>query len=127
MTLRGPDQRATAPGPRPAPRRQTLLRSTQGLVGLWLLVLPTVLPGPPRLIDVKDLVGGTVLLAVAIAAARSASARRLEAPACLGVGIALIVASAALSPGSGPEAAARQWNEVVVGVLLVCLWAARSR
>ena len=103
------------------------LRVAQGAVALWLLVSAVVLEGPHLLVTLKDVLAGGVLLSVTIAAAARSAARRLESATCLVLGALLIVASVLLEFGAGPEAVTRQWNEVVVGVLLVCLGAARAR
>lgn len=103
------------------------LRSLQAVAALWLIVSPFVLTGPQPLVAVKDVVLGALLLVMTIAARADHRVRRLEGPACLVLGLVLIGASIALEFGSGNAAAARQWNEVVVGVLFVYLSASRVR
>ena len=103
------------------------LRAVEALLGLWLLVAPLVLVGPNPLVAVKDVVVGGLLLSLAVAAAAATQVRRHEGAVCVVLGAVLIAASVLVEFGPGPEAVARQWNEVVVGVLLVCLGAARTR
>ena len=109
------------------PVRVDALRVVQGLVALWLLLSVVVLDGASALVAGKDLLTGGVLLAVTVAAAAGGAARRVENGVCLVLGVLLIAGSVVLDFGPGPEAVAAQWNEVVVGVLLVCLSAARVR
>lgn len=99
----------------------------QVATALWLLASPFALPGSSLLVDAKDLAAGTVLLVVSIGACVDREVRGVEGRVCLALGLLLVVASVALEFGSGTTAAARQWNEVVVGVLLVCLSTARVR
>jgi uncharacterized membrane protein len=91
--------------------------------------VPAVLPGPNPLVAAKDvLVGGLLLtVTVTVAAAASSAVRRIESAVCAVLGEVLIVASVLLEFGPAKQAPARQWSEVVVGVLLVCLAAARAR
>lgn len=104
------------------------LRVVQGILALWLLAVPVVLPGPNPLVAAKDVVVGGLLLTVTVAAAASGStARRIESATCFVLGALLILASVLLEFGPAAAAATRQWSQVVVGVLLVCLGAARSR
>lgn len=105
----------------------TVVRVLQGMLALWLLVAPVVLQGPSWPVAVKDVLVGGLLLTLTLAAAAGSGARRYEGSACLGLGAVLIVASVLLEFGSGAETVVHQWNEVVVGVLLVCLGAARAR
>jgi uncharacterized membrane protein len=104
-----------------------VLRAVQAVLGLWLLVAPLVLDGPNPLVAVKDVVVGGLLLTLTVAAASARSVRRYEGAVCVVLGAVLIAASVLVEFGPGPAAVARQWNEVVVGVLLVCLGAARTR
>lgn len=106
---------------------EVALRGGQAVLALWLLVSPVLLQGPNALVAVKDVLAGGLLLTLTVAAASARRVRRFEAAVCVVIGAALIVASVLLEFGPGPEAAARQWSEVVVGVLLVCLGAARTR
>jgi hypothetical protein len=104
------------------------LRVVQAVLALWLLAVPVVLPGPNPLVAAKDVVVGGLLLTVTVAAAASGStARRIESATCLVLGALLILASVLLEFGPATAAPARQWSEVVVGVLLVCVGAARAR
>lgn len=102
-------------------------RVLQGVLALWLLAVPVVLPGPNQLVTVKDVVVGGVLLTLTLAAAAGPSVRKVENTVVVVLGTLLIVASVLLEFGPATEAAARQWSEVVVGVLLLCLAAARTR
>lgn len=130
-TRNGPERRPLpAAGPRGQARRagrDSLLTGLQVVVGVWLLVSPAVLAGPSALVAAKDAVAGVVLLATTLAAALAPSHRSAEGRVCVVLGVLLIVAALSLEFGSGSYAAARQWNEVVVGVLLVCLGSARAR
>ena len=113
---------------RPVLRRgEGLLRSIQAAAALWLIASPFVLTGPLVIVAVKDVAVGLTLLVVTAAASRYAVIRRAENASCLGLGLVLIAASIILEFGSGSAAAARQWNEVAVGVLLVYLSAAHVR
>lgn len=113
---------------RPAsPTVRAWLTAVQVATALWLLASPFALPGSSLLVDAKDLAAGTVLLVVSIGACVDREVRGVEGRVCLALGLLLVVASVALEFGSGTTAAARQWNEVVVGVLLVCLSTARVR
>ena len=103
------------------------LRAAQAVLALWLLAVPVVLPGPNPYVAGKDVLVGGVLLTVTVAAAAGSAVRRVESAVCAVSGAVLIVASVLLEFGPATEAAARQWSEVVVGVLLVCLAAARAR
>ncbi len=103
------------------------LRAVQGALALWLLASPVLLAGTQLLMDLKDTMVGGILLTVTVAAAASAAVRRFEHLIYAALGGFLIIASVVLEFGPGPEAATRQWNQVVVGVLLVCLGAARAR
>jgi hypothetical protein len=103
------------------------LRAVQGALALWLLTSPVLLAGASLLVDLKDIAAGGLLLTVTVAAAASATVRRFEHLVYASLGGFLIIASVLLEFGSGPLAATRQWNQVVVGVLLVCLGAARAR
>lgn len=105
----------------------TSLTAVQLAVGFWLIVSPFVLTGPNLLVGVKDLVAGTLLLVVSIGACLDRRVRAVEGPVCLVLGVLLISASIALEFGSGSTAAARQWNEVVVGVVLIYVSTARVR
>ena len=118
-----------APRPRADTARllDTGARVVQGLLAVWLLVAPLVLPGPNAAVAVKDVLVGGVLLTVTVAAAAGSALRRLESTVLMVLGAVLIVGSVLLEFGPATEATTRQWNEVVVGVLLVCLGAARSR
>lgn len=107
--------------------RVDVLRLVQGLLALWLLLSVAVLDGTNPLVAVKDILVGGLLLALTVAAAAEGRARRAESRVCMLLGVLLIAGSVLLEFGPGPEAVARQWNEVVVGVLLVCLGAARVR
>lgn len=122
------DRRAVS-SPRTGSRRRVdvALRAVQAVLALWLLVSPVLLAGPSLLVGLKDSLTGGVLLAVTVAAAVSPAVRRVEHLVCAALGGLLIVASVLLEFGTGVEAAARQWNQVVVGVLLVCLGAVRAR
>lgn len=104
-----------------------VLRAVQGVLALWLLATPVVFEGARAVVAVKDVLAGGLLLTLTVAAASTRSVRRFESAVCVALGAALITASVLLSFGPGPEAAVRQWNEVVTGVLLVCLGAARTR
>ena len=104
-----------------------VLRWLQGAAALWLIASPFLLKGPLVVVAVKDVAVGVVLLGVTVAASRYGVIRRAENVACLVLGLVLIAASIVLEFGSGTAAAARQWNEVAVGVLLVYLSAARVR
>ena len=117
------------PRPRPEPARHVDagLRVVQAVLALWLLAAPVVLPGPNPLVAAKDVLVGGVLLTVTVGAAASRPVRRVESAVCAVGGAVLIIASVLLEFGPASEAPARQWNEVVVGVLLVCLAAARTR
>ena len=106
--------------------RRRVLRVVQGLAGVWLLAMTALLDSPSLVVEVKDALAGSVIVAMTLAATASSRARRWEAPLCLAVGATLIVAAALLGFGTGVEAAARQWSQVVVGVLLVGLWSART-
>ena len=108
-------------------RVDTIVRLLQGALALWLLVSPVVIDGPSSLVAVKDVLVGGLLLTLTLAAAAGSGVRRYESTACMVLGGVLIAASVLLEFGSGPEAVVRQWNEVVVGVLLVCLGAVRAR
>ncbi len=103
-----------------------LLRPLQLAVAVWLLISPFVLAGPNALVAAKDVAVGTVLLLVTVAAAVDPRARRIEGRICVVLGVLLIAASVLLEFGSGNASAARQWNEVAIGVLLVYLAAARA-
>lgn len=102
-------------------------RVATGVLAVWLLVAPAVLPGPNAFVAAKDVLVGGVLLTITIAAAAGGAARRIESAASVVLGALLIVASVLLEFGPASAAAARQWSQVVVGVLLVCLGAARAR
>lgn len=103
-------------------------RWIQAAVGLWLLVsIPVFDTTQEPVLVIKDSVAGAALLAVSLAAAVTARARALEPLVCLAAGLLLIVGAALLEFGSGAHAPERQWNEVLVGVLLVCLWGVRER
>ena len=117
-----PDVRRPAP-----PTLRAWITAVQLATALWLLAAPFALPGPNVLVGAKDLAVGTVLLVVSIGAWVDRSVREVEGRVCLALGVLLVVASIGLEFGSGTTAAARQWNEVVVGVLLVCLSTARVR
>lgn len=106
--------------------RHRLLRAVQGLAGVWLLAQTVLLESGSPVVEVKDSVAGLVLVLVTVAAPFSPRLRRWEGPMCLVVGAMLIVAAAVLGFGSGVEAVARQWSQVIVGVLLVGLWSART-
>lgn len=114
--------RTRAPG-----RAELALRALQGVLALWLLLSPVVLSGANVAVAVKDVLAGGLLLSLTVAAAAAGSVRRFESAVCVALGAGLIVASVLLDAGPGPDATARQWSEVVVGVLLVCLGAARAR
>lgn len=103
------------------------LRLVQGALALWLLLSAVVLHSPSLLVTAKDVLAGGVLLTLTVAAAAGGAARRIESTVCLVVGVLLIAGSVLLDPGPGPRAVLSQWNEVVVGVLLICLGAARVR
>ena len=103
------------------------LRVVQAVLALWLLAAPVVLPGPNAFVAAKDVVVGGVLLTVTVASAASGAVRRSEHVVCAALGAVLIVTSVLLEFGPADEAPARQWSQVVVGVLLVCLAAARER
>lgn len=120
-------ERGGLSAPRTRRRVGLALRAAQGALALWLLVSPVLLAGPSLLVGLKDTVTGGVLLTVTVAAAVSPAVRRVEHLVCAVLGGLLIVASVLLEFGTGAEAAARQWNQVVVGVLLVCLGAVRAR
>ena len=117
--------------PRPRADRARLadagFRVAQAVLALWLLAVPVVLPGPNAFVAAKDVFVGGVLLTVTVAAAAGSAVRRIESAACVVLGALLIVTSVLLEFGPATTATARQWNEVVVGVLLVCLGAARAR
>lgn len=108
-------------------RSDRVLSSLPVLVALWLLVSAFVLPVPSPLVLAKDVVAAVILLAVVIAGTVSARARRLQPVTCVAVGILLLAAVVLLEFGPGSEPVIRQWNEVVLGVLLLCLGAARAR
>ncbi len=91
-----------------------------------MLAMTALLESPSLAVEVTDALAGTVLVSLTLAATVSSRIPRWEAPVCLIVGAALIAAAALLPFGSGVEAAARQWCQVAVGVLLVGLWSARS-
>lgn len=80
----------------------------------------------PFVAVINVLVGG-LLLTVTVAALAGGTLRRIEHAVCLVLGAVLIAASVLPDFGAGSEAVVRQRNEVVVGVLLVCLGAARAR
>lgn len=107
-------------------RLQFVLRVVQGLAGLWLLVQTVLLESGSSAADVKDVLAGSVLVAATLGAAVSGRVRRWEARVCLVVGVVLIVGAAVLAFGSGVDAAARQWSQVAVGVLLIWLWSATT-
>ena len=102
-------------------------RVLQGLLALWLLSVPVVLPGPNQLVTAKDVVVGGVLLTLTVAAASGRAVRRVENTVVVLLGTVLIVASVLLEFGPAAEATARQWSEVVVGVLLLCVAGVRAR
>lgn len=102
-------------------------RALQAVLALWLLAVPTVLPGPNQLVAAKDVLVGGVLLTLTVAAAAGSAVRRIENTVVVVLGTLLIVASVLLEFGPASQAAARQWSEVVVGVLLLGLASARSR
>lgn len=102
-------------------------RAVQLLAGAWLVVSPFVLEGSRFLVAAKDVVVGSLLLMLSLAALRSRTARRVEAPTTLVLGGVLIAASIAFEFGPGDAAVLRQWNEVVVGVLLIGVAALRHR
>lgn len=91
------------------------------------MVSPFVLTGPHLLVALKDVLIGAVVVAVTIGAVVNRGVRAVESRVCLVLGALLITASIALEFGSGNAAAARQWSEVVVGVLLVYVSATRLR
>lgn len=99
----------------------------QAVLALWLLVAPVVLEGSHLLVAVKDVFVGGLLLGITVAAAAARRVRRYEGAVCVVLGAVLIIASVLMEFGAEPEAVARQWNQVVVGVLLVCVGAARTR
>lgn len=114
--------------PREAARRvDVVLRAVQALLGLWLLVAPVVLEGSHLLVAVKDVLVGGLLLSITVAAAAARPVRRYEGAVCVVLAAVLIVASVLMEFGAEPTAVARQWNQVIVGVLLVCVGAARTR
>lgn len=106
--------------------RQRLLRAAQGLTGAWLLIVPLIAHTESTVVQVKDLLAGTVLIALTLTATVSRRSRRWEAPTCLVAGTTLVVAAAVLAFGPGVGAAARQWSDAIAGVVLVCLWSART-
>lgn len=103
------------------------LSAVQAVAGVWLIASPFVLTGPHLFVAVKDVVIGAVLVAVTFGALVNRDVRAVESRVCVVLGALLITASIVLEFGSGSAAAARQWNEVVVGVLLVYLSATRLR
>lgn len=106
----------------------TRWRTGQLVLALWLLLSPLVYPpGAAVEVVVKDLVVGSVLLAVTAAAAVDRRVSRVEHATCLGLGVLLLVATVVLDDGVGAGSIIARWNEVVVGVLLICLAAARAR
>lgn len=121
------ERRDPRAGVQRAGRLQVTSRVVQGVLAVWLLCVPVVLPGPNQLVTAKDVVVGGVLLTVTIAAASSPAVRRVENAVVVGLGTLLIVASVLLEFGPAAEATARQWSEVVVGVLLLCLAGVRTR
>ena len=104
-----------------------MLRAVQALLGLWLLVSPVVLQGSHLLVAVKDVFAGGLLLGITVAAAAARPVRRYEGAVCVALGAVLILASVLMEFGADATAVTRQWSEVVVGVLLVCIGAARTR
>jgi peptidoglycan/LPS O-acetylase OafA/YrhL len=110
------------------PRRlDVALRVVQAVLGLWLLVAPVLLDGPQLFVALKDVFVGGLLLSITVASAATHAVRRYEGAVCVVLGAVLIVASVLMEFGAEPAAVARQWNQVVVGVLLVCVGAARTR
>lgn len=97
------------------------------LLAVWLAASPFIFAGPSQLVAAKDLGVAVALLLVAAAAALTERGKRLESVALIVLGGLLITASVAVEFGAGAEAAARQWNEVIVGVLLICIAAVRPR
>ena len=120
--------------PRPASGRSSTratawsaLDAVQLLTGLWLLVSPLVFPGPSELAAAKDVAVGMLLIALAVGAGLRPRVRAAQGAVLLLLGAVLVAGSVALEFGAGPAATARQWNEVLVGVLLVCLAGLRAR
>lgn len=106
----------------------TRWRSAQAVLALWLLVSPLLYPpGASAEVVVKDLLAGTVLLAVTAAAAVDRRARRVEHATCLGVGVLLLIATVLVDDGVGTGSIVARWNEVVVAVLLICMASVRAR
>lgn len=99
----------------------------QAVLGLWLLAAPVVLDGSQLFVALKDVFVGGLLLSITVAAAAARPVRRYEGAVCVALGAVLIVASVLMEFGAEPAAVARQWNQVIVGVLLVCVGAARTR
>ena len=124
---RGPGRRTRTAGETTSRCVAVVLRAVQALLGLWLLVSPVVLEGSNLVVAVKDVFVGGLLLSITVAAAASRAVRRYERAVCVVLGAVLILASVLMEFGAAPTAVARQWNEVVVGVLLVCVGAARTR
>lgn len=113
--------------PAAVPPVHAALTVLQLTAAVWLLVSPFVLAGPNPLATAKDVVAGAMLLVVTIGACVVGGVRRVEARVCLAVGVLLVGGALVLDVGPGSTAPARQWNEVVVGVVLICTSTARVR
>lgn len=103
-------------------------RVLQGVTACWLLASPAAYgPQAAAAVVAKDLVAGLLLLVVTLTAVAGRRQPVTEEIACVVLGSLLVAASLALdhSGQGGPLVA--QWNELAVGVLLVCLGAVRAR
>lgn len=107
----------------------TRWRAGQIALSLWLLVSPLLYPdGASAEVVLKDVLGGTVLGLVTLAAAAGVRPWvRAERGICLGLGLLLLSAALLLDDGVGSGSIVARWNEVVIAVLLVCVAAGRTR
>ena len=104
-----------------------LLITPQLAIAGWLMVSPFLLQGASALVAAKDVAVGSLLLVVTLAAVRIPAVRRAEAGVCVALGAVLIITAVGVEFGPGDEAAIRQWNEIISGILLVFLASFRTR
>ena len=103
-------------------------RVAQCVTALWLLTSPVAFASnATAAVTAKDLIAGIVLLGVTVVGVLRRSDRTVEDSTCVVLGCLLVAGSFVLdhSRDGGPLTA--KWSELVVGVLLICLGAARTR
>jgi hypothetical protein len=122
--------RADRAGPPPGQERGgwTAWRVAQCVTALWLLLSPVALgSGATAVVLAKDVVAGAVLLGVTVVGALRRGTRTVEDTTCVVLGCVLVAGSFVLDHGRGGGPLTTQWSELVVGVLLICLGAAKVR